>query len=69
MHAYRDAIRNGNERHAVRFAAILYPGATKFFGSEVAALRSQPLGHDELGNALTTLLVEPLQPLPLEARQ
>lgn len=42
MHAYRDAIRNTDGQRVVSLAATLYPGATKWYGSDVAALRAYP---------------------------
>jgi hypothetical protein len=62
MHAYRDAIRDGANRHVVRFAAILYPGATTFFGQELGALQAQPLTSSDLGAALTDVLSHALRP-------
>jgi hypothetical protein len=56
MHAYRDAIRNGANRHVVRFASILYPGATTHFGTELAALNADPLSSQNLQVVLTDIL-------------
>jgi len=47
MHAYRDAIRDGDGHRAVRYAATLYPGATKAYGPGLSALRAYP-GEDEV---------------------
>jgi hypothetical protein len=39
MHAYRDAIRDQTDAHAVEFAAIIYPGAvTERFGDGLEAI-------------------------------
>jgi hypothetical protein len=62
MHAYRDAIRDAEDQFAVRYAAILYPGATKWFGSEIAALQSHPLAKDILGALLADVLSRALSP-------
>ena len=42
MHAYRDAIRDATGRHVVKSAAILFPGVSKMFDGEVAALGAVP---------------------------
>jgi predicted component of viral defense system (DUF524 family) len=43
MHAYRDAIRDTNNEHAVEFAAIIYPGAaTERFGAGLEAIAARP---------------------------
>jgi hypothetical protein len=43
MHAYRDAIRDTANEHAVEFAAIIYPGAaTERFGAGLEALAARP---------------------------
>jgi hypothetical protein len=68
MHAYRDAIRDGANRHVVRFAGILYPGATRDFGAELAALQAQPLIDGDLGASLSEILATALRPrVALEA--
>ena len=46
MHAYRDAIRDTADSHAVEFAAIIYPGAaTERFGVGLEAIAARP-GED-----------------------
>ena len=40
MHAYRDAIRGYGGRQVIDYAAILYPGPSKHFGNNVAALQA-----------------------------
>lgn len=47
MHAYRDSIRWNGDRHVIEYAAILYPGPSKCFGTNVAALRA--VGGHEAG--------------------
>jgi hypothetical protein len=63
MHAYRDAIRDAEDQHAVRYAAIMYPGATRPFGSDIAALQSHPLAKDDLGALLADVVSRALRPL------
>jgi hypothetical protein len=57
MHAYRDAIRDRQGGHPVRMAAILYPGSTRWFGSDVVALRAYP-GEATLLEAEVTSMME-----------
>ncbi len=40
MHAYRDAIRGENGERVIEYAAILYPGPSRHFGDDVAALEA-----------------------------
>ncbi len=43
MHAYRDAIRDLTDAHAVQFAAIIYPGRqTERFGEGLEAISARP---------------------------
>ena len=42
MHAYRDAIRDEEGGHVVRYAAILYPGKTERFSQGLEAIRARP---------------------------
>lgn len=44
MHAYRDAIRDAQQRPVVRFVATLYPGKERDFDEGLAALCARP-GH------------------------
>ena len=55
MHAYRDAIRDGDDQRVVKYAAILYPGRTRRFGNEVAALCARPDHADDLHGTLLAL--------------
>ena len=61
MHAYRDAIRDSSGQRVVCCAAILYPGLTRFFGSDIAALEAQPLNPAALQRPLTQLLSNALE--------
>jgi hypothetical protein len=63
MHAYRDAIRSGDLRRAVSYAAILYPGAEVRYADDIEALRAYP-GDIE---ALTSRLSEVISNAVLEA--
>jgi hypothetical protein len=62
MHAYRDAIRDSRGGHLVRFAAILYPGPSHFYGTELAALEAQPLNRNMLATPLAQILSDALEP-------
>ena len=42
MHAYRDAIRDGNEKRPVCYAAILYPGPEMRYSEGLEALPAYP---------------------------
>jgi hypothetical protein len=42
MHAYRDAIRGRTGERVVRYAAILYPGATETFSPGLEAITARP---------------------------
>lgn len=55
MHAYRDAIRDPGGEHVVRFAGILYPGATVAYPTGIAAFRAVPGSEAELREALGAL--------------
>lgn len=54
MHAYRDAIRDEENRQVVKYAAILYPGKTFKLCKEVQALRAYP-GDEELEKSATEI--------------
>jgi hypothetical protein len=60
MHAYRDAIRDGEGRRVVRHASILYPGPSRSFGEGLGAVSAVPGAaeamRDELRKALVPLL-------------
>jgi predicted component of viral defense system (DUF524 family) len=60
MHAYRDAIRNADDRRVVRFAAILYPGAPVEYGDGVEAISARPRISVPLRERLKALLGEAL---------
>jgi PD-(D/E)XK nuclease superfamily/Domain of unknown function (DUF2357) len=57
MHAYRDAIRDGEDRRIVRFAGILYPGPQKAFTSGLTAISALPGADTQLGDQLRQVLV------------
>jgi predicted component of viral defense system (DUF524 family) len=61
MHAYRDAIRTGNEERAVKYAAILYPGPETRFGDGIEALPAQPLQPRALQSRLREVLAAALE--------
>jgi hypothetical protein len=42
MHAYRDAIRDASGRRVVGYAAILYPGESRRFGTGIEAIGAVP---------------------------
>ena len=52
MHAYRDAIRDGEGRHIVAFAGILYPGESTMFSDEIGAIGMRP---SDVANSRATL--------------
>ena len=63
MHAYRDAIRDEQGRHVVRYAAILYPGPEVRFDEGLEALQSVP-GMEQglearLGEVIVAALARP----------
>lgn len=55
MHAYRDAIQL-DRRRVVDYAAILYPGESVAYGTEVAALKADPTQADELDEELEAVI-------------
>ena len=62
MHAYRDAIRQNDER-MVTFAAVLYPGPLALpFGSGVEAISAVPGSAEALDERLEELLTSKLAP-------
>ena len=66
MHAYRDAIRTSSGALAVRYAAILYPGATIEYIEGLAAISAKPLNKhldDYLQLLFTQALVLPAPPV------
>ncbi|MBK6533689.1 MAG: DUF2357 domain-containing protein [Deltaproteobacteria bacterium] len=56
MHAYRDAIRGTNGVRAVRFAGVLYPGESVWWGDEIAALGAHPERRAALESDLDRML-------------
>jgi PD-(D/E)XK nuclease superfamily/Domain of unknown function (DUF2357) len=59
MHAYRDAIRDEQDRRIVKFAGILYPGPQQVFTPGLAALSAVPGGTglmDQLRQVLAPAL-------------
>lgn len=56
MHAYRDAIRDGDGRPVVRLAALLYLGQTVRWSEGLAALHAHPHHVDELDRDLDAAL-------------
>ncbi|MDA0181332.1 restriction endonuclease-like protein [Solirubrobacter phytolaccae] len=56
MHAYRDAIRDGDDERVVVSAAILYPGPSQEYGAGIAAIEARPLDGRALQTALGELL-------------
>lgn len=55
MHTYRDAIRDVGGRRVVEYAATLYPGPSKHFGSSLAALGAIPGDAAQLNIDLRSL--------------
>ncbi len=58
MHAYRDAIRRPDGGHAVRYAAILYPGESRSFARGIEAVRCRPGAAEALARHLQTRMTE-----------
>lgn len=56
MHAYRDAIRDAEDRRAVRYAAILYPGPRIHYADGIEALHAYPGMEQELELRLVRVL-------------
>lgn len=56
MHAYRDAIRDSAGERVVQFAAILYPGPSKQFGTGLGALSAMPDDEASLREELRQVL-------------
>jgi predicted component of viral defense system (DUF524 family) len=63
MHAYRDAIRDVDNRRVVRLAAVLYPGSTTSFGPDVFAVRALPGADAELRGNIEVLVHAALRPV------
>src|SRR5262249_21413105 len=62
MHAYRDALRDSEQRRVVRYAAILYPGPEKHYGDRIDALPARPLQAGVLDDRIKTVLRSALDP-------
>jgi hypothetical protein len=60
MHTYRDAIRRKDNTHPVVFAGIMYPGNTRIFSPELAALGCIPgqIGFDDVASILDRCIGE-----------
>ena len=58
MHSYRDAIRDENDRHVVRYAATLYPGKTTRFGDGLAAIHAYPGNETALAAEIQSVIDE-----------
>lgn len=56
MHSYRDAIRDAEGQHLVRFAATIYPGRTQHYGRDVAAIGAVPGAPEEVRGMLLAVL-------------
>jgi len=56
MHSYRDSIRDSNLQRAVRYAAILYPGAEVRYADDIEALHAYPGDVDALKTRLSEVL-------------
>ena len=56
MHAYRDAIRDEQERQVVEYAAILYPGPEERFDDGLEALQAVPEREQGLETRLGEVL-------------
>lgn len=72
MHAYRDAIRDAGGRHAVRYAAILYPGPSASYGEGLAAISARPGSpqalREQLRGVLGPALERAASPRPVSVR-
>ncbi len=66
MHAYRDAIRDGQGVRVVRSAATLYPGQTISYGDGIAALRAVPGEEGVLERELQHLFQQTLAELTIQ---
>ena len=56
MHAYRDALRDRDGRHVLRFAATLYPSADCTYDGGLAALCAYSGREDALDRSLGPIL-------------
>lgn len=61
MHSYRDAIRDGEGRHAVAYAAILYPGRTRDYGPGLQAIGAAPDRAGPMREVVGAVLRDALQ--------
>ena len=62
MHAYRDAIRDGEQQRIVQYAAILYPGKHIYYGEGIEALEAYPGSELSLEGRLRDLFAVALRP-------
>ena len=62
MHSYRDSIRGEDERHVVRYAAILYPGTSAFYAEGLEAIRAHPNDSRTLESHVRDVLSQALAP-------
>lgn len=60
MHAYRDAIRDDEDRRIVERASILYPGPTTAFGAGLGAISAVPDEEESLRGELRRVLADAL---------
>jgi PD-(D/E)XK nuclease superfamily protein/uncharacterized protein DUF2357 len=60
MHAYRDAIRDGDGRRVIRHASILYPGPSRRFGEGLSAISAVPGATEDLRSELRDALAPAL---------
>ena len=56
MYAYRDAIRDQDQRHVVRYAAILYPGPQRHYDDDIEAISARPLDQEPLQERISSVL-------------
>jgi predicted component of viral defense system (DUF524 family) len=63
MHAYRDAIRDEEDRRVVQYAAILYPGPLVSYARGIAALSAVPTLEPRLAEELREVFTAALQEL------
>lgn len=62
MHAYRDAIRDHDDRRVVEYAAIMYPGAaSERFGTGLEAIAARPDEASALQGKIRSVLLDMLK--------
>jgi predicted component of viral defense system (DUF524 family) len=62
MHAYRDAIRNGEQQRIVQYAAFMYPGKHIYYGEGIEAVEAYPGSELSLKARLREIISVALQP-------